>query len=70
MLTPEGDGGQNFGGKMDLEIYGGNEANPKNLPWQVLLRGPAGCGGTLVSMTVGNPDRLIFYLIFPIKILQ
>jgi len=50
LLSPDGDGGLDSDAGA-LDIYGGDKANPKNLPWQVLLRGPAGCGGTLVSLT-------------------
>lgn len=33
-----------------LDIYGGSDALPQRLPWQIYLRGPYGCGGTLVSL--------------------
>jgi len=35
-----------------LNIYGGSDALPQRLPWQIHLYGPYGCGGTLVSMKV------------------
>jgi len=35
-------------------IYGGSDALPQRLPWQVYLNGPFGCGGTLVSMKVSK----------------
>jgi len=30
----------------------GKDTDEKMLPWQIKLEGPAGCGGTLVSMRV------------------
>ena len=44
----------------DSLIYGGDKALLKNLPWQVYLRGPAGCGATLVSMRVSNSKFRLF----------
>ena len=39
---------------LDLEgnIFGGNPVIRGNVPWQINLWGPAGCGGTLVAMDV------------------
>ena len=34
---------------ISVEIYGGNEANLKNHPWQVKLNSRVSCGGTLIS---------------------
>ena len=46
-------------GKHNIDVDGGRIIGGKTiasgmLPWQVKLHGPAGCGGTLVSMTVST----------------
>jgi len=53
--TPSDDEYEDYGisdyGNMTTYIYGGNNVKSKRAPWQVKLDGPAGCGGTLVSLS-------------------
>jgi len=49
-VDPNGKKSSNYPVPENLEIYGGEDALPQRLPWQVQLVGPYLCGGTLVSM--------------------